>query len=1284
MKILNLSLTQARFAGLALLATGLAGPARADYSSTVISQGPVGYWRLNETAPPHAPITSAANLGTLGAVENATYNGDQSFLRGYPGAIAGDTSAQLNVQASGQNIQAPFDPAFAATNFTIEAWLAPATNAPDGNLTCALACGHFASPRSGWLIYQSGNSSSTTNGWDFRVYNQQGTAFSLELQIRTNMVAGMFYHLVVTFDGTTAKGYVNSALVASGQPTGYVPGVDGAFSIGTRSDVAFDWQGKADEVAFYKTVLSQSQVAAHYAAATTNAAGYATQILALTPLLYFRLNEAGDPFAANLGTLGSAGAGAYIPGSHPGAAGPTPPAFPGFESANKSVAFDGTGGYVSLPPLNLDTNTVTITGWINATGSQAAATGLIFCRSGSTVAGLAIDVAGGGGLTYNWNDDQSTFNWPSGLSLADSTWTFVALVVQPTQAAIYSVPLTNADQFMGATNYLDHPSQAFDGATLLGADLLPDVGSTATYLNGAIDEVAIFNRSLSEGEVYSQYAAAIGNLPPLVFSDPQPPANGLYVGDTLALTVDAGGTPGLSYQWRKNTQPLAGATSSAYVKTNALAADGGSYDVVVTNSFGKVTSQPAVIVVTPVVPPSVTQAPTGRTLYPGGNLNLTVVATGGQLVYQWQKNGAPITGATSSSYSVSNVTTNDSGSYLVTITNGLGSASAGPITVTVASPTPGSYEAAILADNPESWWRLNETSMGAMFDSLGRHDGYYTNITGTPVTLGAPGALLNDPDTAASTDGTNPWFGVVPYNAILASSQFTLECWARVPDSAASYCPVSFFQSSRQGQFLYADSGSKTWRGAIGGAGSPYQFYYLPDILGSDIVPNKWMHLIITYGTSINGLRTYVNGQGIELDGSTNSYGDFPRNVSAPLLIAGVGGPMNYKFKGTVDEVAFYTHPLTPQQAWVHYTAGRYSTNSQPVFQIQPLSQSLVAGQDLSFTTLVEGTLPLSYQWFKNGAALAGQTKNNLDLGPAVFANAGSYQLRASNPAGTNFSSTAVVTVAPVPTYVNATNGLVLHLKFDGNLQDSSGRNNNGTAQGSPSFIQGVIGTGALHYSTKTDTGASSGNVTNANYVSLGTPADLQFGATTDFSVAFWVRLPVNYAAGDLPFFDSATNSDNNFGFTFSPTYGPGANGTPGGWQWCLADINNLVALDPTNTVDVNSDAGTINDGNWHNLVMTFARGSNAITYLDGLVVNTTDISVLKSIDTGGPIVIGQDPTGLYPEPGSCADTRGSGRHLLCRQERDQLRYIWPGNASTVFIRRQTRAQLARRHSPAG
>jgi hypothetical protein len=78
--------------------------------------------------------------------------------------------------------------------------------------------------------------------------------------------------------------------------------------------------------------------------------------------------------------------------------------------------------------------------------------------------------------------------------------------------------------------------------------------------------------------------------------------------------------------------------------------------------------------------------------------------------------------------------------------------------VTVVTPAAGSYAALIVADNPESWWKLNEASGTRMFDSMGRHDGVYTNISGNPVTFGAPGALyaLGSDRILRSADPTRP------------------------------------------------------------------------------------------------------------------------------------------------------------------------------------------------------------------------------------------------------------------------------------------------------------------------------------------------------------------------------------------------------------------------------------------------------------------------------------------------------------------------------------------------
>ena len=67
----------------------------------------------------------------------------------------------------------------------------------------------------------------------------------------------------------------------------------------------------------------------------------------------------------------------------------------------------------------------------------------------------------------------------SGLpNLPVSDWAYVALVVQPNQAAIYLCDSTNSPDWAGVTNpfVTTHASQAFDGATLFGWTPLPAHG----------------------------------------------------------------------------------------------------------------------------------------------------------------------------------------------------------------------------------------------------------------------------------------------------------------------------------------------------------------------------------------------------------------------------------------------------------------------------------------------------------------------------------------------------------------------------------------------------------------------------------------------------------------------------------------------------------------------------------------------------------------------------------------------------------------------------------------
>jgi hypothetical protein len=77
------------------------------------------------------------------------------------------------------------------------------------------------------------------------------------------------------------------------------------------------------------------------------------------------------------------------------------------------------------------------------------------------------------------------------------------------------------------------------------------------------------------------------SAPPVLVSGPA--ARVVPVGSTWTFTVTATGT-GLTYQWRKNGMPLAGAAGSSFTFIPASLQDGGSLDVVVRNSAGEVPS----------------------------------------------------------------------------------------------------------------------------------------------------------------------------------------------------------------------------------------------------------------------------------------------------------------------------------------------------------------------------------------------------------------------------------------------------------------------------------------------------------------------------------------------------------------------------------------------------------------------------------------------------------------------------------------------------------------------
>ena len=167
-----------------------------------------------------------------------------------------------------------------------------------------------------------------------------------------------------------------------------------------------------------------------------------------------------------------------------------------------------------------------------------------------------------------------------------------------------------------------------------------------------------------------------------------PESQRVVEGASAEFTVEASGTEPLSYQWMKESKPIAGTTNATY-RIGAVAWEHyGTYQVAVTNQFGSNRCEGIKLYV--VFKPQITAPPKIQTVVAGSSAVFTVVATGTEpLSYQWHKDGLAIPGATDSSYRMAPVQWSDAGIYRVVVTNEAGEATSNPATLTVRDSEPG-------------------------------------------------------------------------------------------------------------------------------------------------------------------------------------------------------------------------------------------------------------------------------------------------------------------------------------------------------------------------------------------------------------------------------------------------------------------------------------------------------------------------------------------------------------------------------------------------------------------
>ena len=233
-----------------------------------------------------------------------------------------------------------------------------------------------------------------------------------------------------------------------------------------------------------------------------------------------------------------------------------------------------------------------------------------------------------------------------------------------------------------------------------GSDFTPYEDLTQPQVLGWVwDAMGSGSKENYENSVQTQ----INNLinppivtPPLPWSSPtivlQPQSLTVNTGSTATFTISASGKPTPTYQWQFDGTTLTDETNTSLVINDVQYTNTGSYNVVVSNDVGTVTSNIATLTIvspTPPVPPSptppvITEQPSSQTVVVGDGAAFNVNATGeSPFAYQWFKDDTEIVGATGNTHIIQTSTLNDAGIYKATVTNIAGTTTSNTATLTV-------------------------------------------------------------------------------------------------------------------------------------------------------------------------------------------------------------------------------------------------------------------------------------------------------------------------------------------------------------------------------------------------------------------------------------------------------------------------------------------------------------------------------------------------------------------------------------------------------------------------
>lgn len=603
--------------------------------------------------------------------------------------------------------------------------------------------------------------------------------------------------------------------------------------------------------------------------------------------------------------------------------------------------------------------------------------------------------------------------------------------------------------------------------------------------------------------------------PPVIITQPVSQTN--VVGANATFSVTAAGTNGyqfFNYQWRLGGTNLPAANSSTLALTNLTLSQAGSYDVVVANSAGSVTSSPAILSVLfiailvngQIAPLNATNVGSAQVSFAGGY-------PGGSFYYTLDGSSPNLS---SILYTGLFTTTNSVVVQVFSLSTDLSHiAFAGPVNIQIipafnlqtsivgngtlaTNPPVGPYASnsvVILSATPAARWVFDHWS-GDVTNSLNPLNVTMTgprNLqaifvqTSFPLTVSSPGggSITTNGQTMTSTTffplGTAVNLTAVPSNG------WSFIRWTGGTNSTANPLSVTINQtnniqaifgttvstSSFGGGIILnftnpipfgtsltvsavADPGNYFfgWTGALGGTNSPAR------IIVTNATPIV-SALFSALPTGKFSLSVVAVGGGFETNNPPRSYYNSGDVVSLRALTNGTE-----LFLGWTRDASGTNNPLSITMTTNKTIQANFGILPQVI--VTPSAQTILAGSNATLTASAIGIPLLVYQWRNNSGPIAGATNVSFTITNTQPTNAGNYFVVATNLSGSVTSSVATVTVIGIPTITNQPAALTTL-----------------TVGHAASFNVGAYGWPALTYRWKLNgaavTGATSNSYTLAN-----------------------------------------------------------------------------------------------------------------------------------------------------------------------------------------------------------